>query len=332
MLLSYLAVIVGLSLLIWSADRFVDGASGLARIMGISPLLVGILIVGFGTSAPEMLVASVAAIDGNPEIGIGNAIGSNITNIVLVLGVTAMITQLPVASRIVKIELPIVFAAGVIAYLLLKDGHLSRWDGVILMSLLFISMGTLAYLSLHFYRQPPPSSGEPLVSDAYDAMPAELPTPKAIFWTIAGLLILVASSKMLVWGAVNIAEHFGVSDLVIGLTIIAIGTSLPELAASIASARKNEIDLAVGNVVGSNLFNTLGVLALPGLIAPVVVPQEALTRDFPVMLAVSALLVLFSIGCWKSQRYLISYWKGFVLFGIFIAYEILLYLQTTQLI
>lgn len=329
MLLSYLAVIVGISLLIWSADRFVDGASGLARIMGISPLLVGILIVGFGTSAPEMLVSSVAAIDGNPGLGIGNAIGSNIANIALVLGVTALITRLKVNSRIVKIELPMIFVAGCIAYWLLSDGHLSRLDGIILMSLLIISMGFLAYLSLHFYRRPP-GNAEPLVSDAYDSMPAELPTPKAIFWTISGLILLIASSKILVWGAVNIAQHFGVSDLIIGLTIIAIGTSLPELAASIASARKKETDLAVGNVVGSNLFNTLGVLALPGLIAPSVVPQEALTRDFPIMLALSALLLIFSIGCWKSQRYLISHWKGAFLFSIFIAYGILLYFQTSQ--
>lgn len=328
MLLSYLAVIVGISLLIWSADRFVDGASGLARIMGISPLLVGILIVGFGTSAPEMLVSSVAALEGNPGLGVGNAIGSNIANIALVLGITAIIVSLPVNSRIVQIELPMVFAAGFIAYWLLRDGYLSRLDGIILMSLLIISMSFLAYLSLRFYRSP--QGEEPLVSDAYDSMPTELPKPKAIFWTLSGLVLLVASSKVLVWGAVNIAENFGVSDLVIGLTIIAIGTSLPELAASIASARKKEMDLAVGNVVGSNLFNTLGVLALPGLIAPSVVPAEALNRDFPIMLALSALLLLFSIGCWKSQRYLISRWKGMFLFSIFIAYGILLYFQTSQ--
>jgi cation:H+ antiporter len=327
MLLSIAAVIVGIILLIWSADRFVDGASGLARNMGLAPLLVGMLVVGFGTSAPEMLVSSVAALQGNGSLGIGNAIGSNITNIALVLGVTAIITKLPVQSRIVKIELPLVLGSGVLAYILLFNQYLSRIDGIILFTTLILVMTYLTRLSMRLYRESP-TNDEPLVSNVYDELPPEMPLKSAIIWTMIGLVLLITSSNVLVWGAVNIAQAFGVSDLIIGLTIIAIGTSLPELAASITSAKKGETDLAVGNVVGSNLFNTLGVIALPGLLHPDTLPPEALTRDFPIMLGTTLLLLIFGIGCW--HRYVLNRWKGFVLLGIFIAYEILLYFQATQ--
>jgi cation:H+ antiporter len=329
MLLSIAAVFFGIIILIWSADRFVDGASGLARNMGLAPLLVGMLVVGFGTSAPEMLVSSVAALQGNGSLGIGNAIGSNITNIALVLGVTAILTKLPVQSRIVKIEVPLVLASGFLAYaLLFFDQHLSRLDGIILFATLIIVMTYLTRLSMRLYREPPSRNDEPLVNNVYDELPPDLPLKSSILWTIVGLILLISSSKILVWGSINIAQAFGVSDLIIGLTIIAIGTSLPELAASISSAKKGETDLAVGNVVGSNLFNTLAVIALPGLLHPDSVPSEALYRDFPIMLLTTILLLVFGIGCW--HRYIINRWKGFVLLGIFIAYEILLYFQISQ--
>ncbi|MGV6808999.1 MAG: calcium/sodium antiporter [bacterium] len=350
MLLSFAAVIAGLLLLIWSADRFVDGASLFARIAGLSPLLVGILIVGFGTSAPEMLVASIAALEGNSGLGIGNAIGSNISNIALILGITAIIVPLSVKHRVVKVELPLVLGAGVLAFALLWDGTLGRMDGIILMLTLFAVMSFLTYLALQRDSNPIVSSSPPPANSPIDTSAntgknhSEQPSPSevkpeveseeevqglkyALFWTMAGLVLLIVSSKLLVWGAVNIAQTFGISDLIIGLTIIAIGTSLPELAASIISARKQQVDMAVGNVVGSNLFNTLGVLALPGLLRPDSVPVEALQRDFPIMLGITLLLLIFSLGYW--QRYRLTRWKGMVLFALFIVYEIILYLQAT---
>jgi len=334
LLLSFAAVIAGLLLLIWSADRFVDGASQFARILGLSPLLVGILIVGFGTSAPEMLVASIAALEGNSGLGIGNAIGSNISNIALILGITAIIVPLSVKHQVVKVELPLVLGAGILAFALLWDGTLSRMDGIILMTSLFVVMGLLTYLTVQRKQQhSPPTNSAHLTNDVAQNSEASNPAekqqrlPYAILWTIIGLILLIVSSKLLVWGAVNIAQAFGISDLIIGLTIIAIGTSLPELAASIISARKQQVDMAVGNVVGSNLFNTLGVLALPGLLRPDSVPAEALQRDFPIMIGITFLLLVFSFGYW--QRYRLTRWKGIVLFALFIAYEILLYLQAT---
>jgi cation:H+ antiporter len=334
LLLSFAAVIAGLLLLIWSADRFVEGASQFARILGLSLLLVGILVVGFGTSAPEMLVASIAALEGNSGLGIGNAIGSNISNIALILGITAIIVPLSVKHQVVKVELPLVLGAGILAFALLWDGTLSRMDGIILMTSLFVVMSLLTYLALKRDQyHPSPTNTANVDNNATQKLASNNPPENqkslsyAILWTIVGLILLIVSSKLLVWGAVNIAQAFGISDLIIGLTIIAIGTSLPELAASIISARKQQVDMAVGNVVGSNLFNTLGVLALPGLLRPDSVPAEALQRDFPIMLVITFLLLVFSLGYW--QRYILSRWKGIVLFALFIAYEILLYLQAT---
>lgn len=322
LLLPFSVLIVGMFLLIWSADRFVDGASGLARDLGLSPLIVGMLVVGFGTSAPELLVSGTAAIQGNPGLGIGNAIGSNITNIALVLGVTAMVVKLPVHSRTVKIELPIVFFSGVLAFwLIYQGGGFSVRDGWILFCCLIIVMSVLTYLAVV------QSPTKILATEAEAELPKALPLKQSIIWTILGLVILVASSKLIVWSATDIAEYFHVSDLIIGLTIVAIGTSLPELAASISSAVKGETDFAVGTVVGSNMFNTLGVLALPGIIGTSSVPDGVLTRDLPIMMCVTALLLLFGVGCW--QKYSIGRWKGLVLFLGFVFYEAYLYIQTT---
>lgn len=317
------AIITGLILLIWSSDHFVDGASSIARNIGISPLIVGMLIIGLGTSAPEMLVSAAAALQGNPGLGIGNAIGSNITNITMVLGITAIFYVLPVHSSLLKKELPLVLASAILAWLLMMDGYLSRIDSVILFAALaFI----LSWMVISAKKEA--NNHDPLIDETIEELPEKLSSKKAYFWTITGLIFLLISSKMLVWGASNIASLYGVSDLVIGLTIVAIGTSLPELAATISSARKGETDLAVGNIVGSNLFNTLGVLAIPSLIQPLQLPEAALSRDMPIMLALTVVLLVFSFGCFKGSRYKITKAKGIVLLSAFIAYEGLLYYQT----
>lgn len=316
------AVLIGLLILIWSADRFIDGASSIARTMGISPLIVGMIIIGLGTSAPEMLVAGVAAYDGNPGLGIGNAIGSNITNITLVLGVTAIFYHLPVHSRLLKREMPLVLFTAVLAWFLMADSLFSRTDAIILfICLVFV----LSWMIVTARRVK--DFHDPLIDETIGEIPEEMPLNHSILWSLAGLVLLLISSKLLVWGASGIAHEFGVSDLVIGLTIVAIGTSLPELAATISSARKGETDLAVGNIVGSNLFNTLAVLPIPALIKPLAVPQEALDRDILVMFVVTILLLVFSFGI-KSNRYKITRFKGIILFAGFVAYEILLYVQS----
>ncbi len=319
------AIIFGLFLLIWSADRFIDGASNIARTMGISPLIVGMLIIGLGTSAPEMLVSAAAALQGNPGMGIGNAIGSNITNITLVLGVTAMFFVLPVHSRLLKKEIPLVLVSAILAWLLMLDNYFSRMDSVILLC----ALAGILYWMISVARKDR-YTHDPLVDETIEEIPEDMPFKQAIFWTIVGLLLLLVSSKLLVWGASSIASLMGISDLVIGLTIVAIGTSLPELAATLSSARKGETDLAVGNIVGSNLFNTLAVLPIPALIQPLEIPAGVLGRDIWVMLGITVVLLIFSYGFFKNARFKITKANGLILFLAFIAYEALLYFQTIQ--
>ena len=318
----FLAIILGLILLIWSSDLFVDGASSIARNIGVSPLIIGMLIIGLGTSAPEMLVSATAALQGNPALGIGNALGSNITNITLVLGLTAIFYVLPVHSQLLKKELPLVLVTAVLSWILMYDNYFSRIDALILLAaLVFI----LSWMIISVKKEP--NSHDPLIDDTIEELPEKLSIQKSIIWTITGLVVLLASSKILVWGASNVASQLGVSDLIIGLTIVAIGTSLPELAATISSARKGETDLAVGNIVGSNLFNTLAVLAIPGIIEPLKVPEGVLNRDMPIMVGLTILLLVFSFGCFKKSRQKINRYKGIILFMAFIAYETLLYFQ-----
>ena len=289
MLYSILAIIGGFALLVWGADRFVAGASATARNLNVSPLIIGLTIVGFGTSAPEMLVSAIAAGAGNPNMGVGNALGSNITNIGLVLGITALVTPLAVHSKTLKREFPVLFAIMLLALLLLLDSEMGYTDGLILLA----GMGVMIYwmVSLGLRER---NHGDPMESEFSDEIPSHMPMKTAIFWLILGMLILLGSSRMLVWGSVNVAHAFGISDLIIGLTIIAIGTSLPELAASVMSALKGEHDIAVGNVLGSNMFNLLAVLGMPGLIMPAATPPELLNRDFPVMVGMS--IALFAMG------------------------------------
>ncbi len=293
MLLAIIAILAGFALLIWGADKFVLGASATASNLGVSPLIIGLTIVGFGTSAPEMLVSLMAALNGNPEMAVGNAIGSNITNVGLVLGITALVVPLSVKSSILKREYPIMFAIMLLAWYLLADNSLQKTDGLILITSLFLVLGLITFLGMRESK----NANDPLNSEFNDEIPTDISTPMALFWLFFGILILLGSSKILVWGAVYIAHDFGISDLIIGLTIVAIGTSLPELAASIASALKGEHEIAIGNIIGSNMFNLLGVLGIPAIISPMnQLSETVLSRDYPVMIGLSILLFIFAYG------------------------------------
>jgi cation:H+ antiporter len=317
MLYNSLAILAGFALLIWSADRFICGAAAVAKNFKISPLVIGIVIVGFGTSAPEMLVSVIASLDGSPSLAVGNALGSNITNIALVLGVSALIKPLSVHSRILKKELPLLLVAMILALLLVLDDDLGRVDGMILLGALFAIMWWLAHEALH-NRVP-----DSMQIEFEHELPPAMPMPRALFWLAVGLVVLLASSKLLVWGAVNIAISFGVSELVIGLTVVAIGTSLPELAATAMSALKNEHDIAIGNIVGSNLFNILAVFGIPGLLAPGPLDPEVLNRDFPVVFGLTIALVIMASGLRKAGR--INRIGAGILLLSFFAYQALLY-------
>lgn len=322
MLVNYFAILAGFILLIWSADRFIVGAASTARNFDVPPLIIGLTIVALGTSAPEMMIAGFAAYDSSPAMAIGNALGSNITNITLVLGIAALITPLNVHSRIVKKELPILLLASLTALALLRDGRLDRFDGFVLLSLLFLLMWWMTRQGIRN------QSVDALTDEYIEELPGQMPTSHALFWLIAGLVLLTVSSKILVWGAVNVATDLGVSELVIGLTIIAIGTSLPELAASITGALKNEHDIAIGNVVGSNLFNTLGVLAIPGLIHPDALAEGVLERDLPIVLALTILLFIMAYGFRAEGR--INRIEAGLLLSAFIAYQMLLFFSTNS--
>ena len=315
LLISSLTVIAGFALLVWGADRFVDGASATARNLGVSPLIIGLTIVGFGTSAPEMLVSAMAAWQGNPALGIGNAIGSNITNIGLVLGVTALITPLIVKSETLRREYPLMFIIMLVGLMLLLDGEMNRLDGIILVIGLVLMVLWMIRISLRRDHDP--------MEDEFDKEIPRLSTGKALFWLAVGLILLLGSSRMLVWGAVNIAEAMGISDLVIGLTIVAIGTSLPELAASVMSALRNEPDIAIGNVIGSNMFNLLAVLGLPGIIHPIVLEPEILSRDYFYMIGLSIALFVMAYGFRGQGR--INRVEGLILLIAYFVYLGLLY-------
>ena len=316
MLLAIAAIIVGLLLLIWSADRFVDGAAATARHFGMPQLLIGIVIIGFGTSAPEMIVSALSALNGNPGIALGNAYGSNITNIGLILGLTALVLPLAVNSQVLKQELPILIFVTALSAFLIMDGDVLRLDAWILLGIFFIYMGWTIWTGLS-------NRDDSLVHDVKEELQEQeyMSLAKALMWVVIGLALLMGSSQLLVWGAVKIAHYFGVSDLVVGLTIVAVGTSLPELASSIAAARKNEVDLAVGNIIGSNLFNTLAVVGLAGAISPMYVGQEVFTRDMPVMSTLTVLLLVFGFGK-KGQ---INRIKGLILLLAYIGYNFYLF-------
>ncbi|MCG6887379.1 MAG: calcium/sodium antiporter [Proteobacteria bacterium] len=315
LVLSGIAVLGGFAILVWGADRFVFGAAGTARNLGISPLIIGLTIVGIGTSTPEILVSAMAAWQGNPALGVGNAIGSNIANIALVLGSTALITPLVVKSETLRREYPLMFIIMLLSLLLVMDGTLSRLDGLILLAGLVIMIFWMVRLGLR--RDHDPMEAE------YEKEIPTLTTGRALLWLGLGMVLLLGSSHILVWGAVNIAHAFGVSDLIIGLTIVALGTSLPELAASVMSALRGEPDIAIGNVIGSNMFNLLAVLSLPGIIMPVRLETAVLNRDFPVMIGLSIALFIMAYGFKRDGR--INRWEGGLLLGSYLAYMLMLY-------
>jgi len=316
-----IAILAGLGMLTWSADRFVAGASGLAQSLGISPLIIGLTIVAFGTSAPEILVSAMAAWLGNTGIAIGNAVGSNIANMGLVLGVSALIVPLTVQSQTLNREYPLMLLVMLAALALLWDGTLSRLDG----SLLSAGMITLLFWTIHLARSAP--ADDPLAAECIEDLPEAVSPGKAWWLLLSGLILLLVSSRLLVWGAVGMAQSFGVSDLVIGLTIVAIGTSLPELAASVSAVRKGEHDLAIGNVVGSNLFNILAVLGIAGIVGPGGFDAAVLTRDFPLMIALAIALYFMARGPRKSGVGHVNRWEGSLLLAVFAGYQLWIFLN-----
>ena len=323
MLTAIAAILAGFILLTWSADRFVAGAAATASNFNISPMLIGLTVVSIGTSAPEILVSLVAASQEHVGLAVGNAIGSNIANMGLVLGITALIAPLPVKDALAKKEIPLLIFITVAAGLCLGNGYLGLLDSFMLLTGLIITL----CLMVQWQKQHP---GEPLFhEESEEDEIQEMPSGKAWFYLGSGLLLLLGSSQMLVWGATEVARMLGVGELLIGLTIVAIGTSLPELAASIASALKGHSDIALGNVVGSNIFNLLAVLAMPGLVAPGEIgDQQVIWRDYPVMLGLTLLIALI---CWfgprKGQHRNLGRLAGCLLSGCYCLYGLMLFLQ-----
>jgi cation:H+ antiporter len=309
-------LIVGLVLLVWSADKLVFGSAALARNVGISPLVIGMTILAMGSSAPEMMVSATAAWDGKTDTAVGNVLGSNIANIALILGITAIIKPLSINSAVIRRELPLMIAVTVLAGILLWDSHLGFYEGV----LLFVLFGAFLFAMLQISRKEQ-KAGDAFIEEQESEVPEGVSNPKAIMWVVIGLILLPLAASLLVDNAVIIAKYFGMSDLVIGLTIIAIGTSLPELAASLAGVLKGEDDMAVGNIIGSNVFNILAVMGLPGIINPSMLSEYAMGRDFWVMLGVSLLLVAMCLG--KSRS--INRLEGSILFVCFLGYQVYLF-------
>jgi cation:H+ antiporter len=325
MILAIVAIVVGLVLLVWSADRFVDGAVGVAQFFGMSTFLIGMLVVGFGTSAPEMVVSVLSALNDTPQLALGNAYGSNIANIALILGTTALIAPVIVKKQAVKRDIPILIATTVLTVVLVKDGNVSLFDGVVLL-LAFVAI-TVFNISMELRDK------RKRKNEAAESEPAEkVSIVKAFAWLLVGLALLIASSRMLVWGAVYMAQALGVSDLLIGLTIVAVGTSLPELASSIAAARRGENDLAVGNVIGSNIFNTLVVVGIAAVITPIkAMDAEVLSRDLPIVSVLTLLLFFICIPFKKKNGKRVSGFGrigGAFFLSLYIAYLVLLGIQS----
>ncbi|GAA5645741.1 MULTISPECIES: calcium/sodium antiporter [Vibrio] len=310
-------LVIGLVFLVWSADKLVFGAAALARNVGISPLVIGMTILAMGSSAPEMMVSATAALDGKTDTAVGNVLGSNIANIALILGITAMIKPLSISSEVLRRELPLMIGVTVLAGILLWDNKLGFYEGVLLFVL--FAMFILAMLRIS-RREKDKDSGDALLQEQESEVPEGVSNLKAGIWVVIGLIVLPLAADMLVDNAVVIAKYFGMSDLVIGLTIIAVGTSLPELAASLAGVLKGEDDMAVGNIIGSNVFNILAVMGIPGILNPSMLSELAMGRDFWVMLAVSLLLVVMCLG--KSRS--INRIEGAILFVCFGAYQVYL--------
>jgi cation:H+ antiporter len=322
MLISIAQLAGGFILLVWGADRLVAGASALARNLGVSPLIIGLTIVAFGTSAPELVVSAVAAYRGNPGLAVGNAIGSNIANIGLILGLTAVVYPLRVESETLKREYPLLMLIMVSALIMASDLVYDKTEGMLLLT----GLVALVIWMVRFGMKRGPE--DPLAEEFAAEIPSNMPTRLAVIWLIVGLIVLPISSQFLVEGAIVIARGLHVSEAVIGLTIIAFGTSLPELAASLTSALREEDDLAIGNVIGSNMFNILGVLGIAAVIKPVDIDFLMLKQDFPVMFLFSVLLFFMAYGIQGPGK--ISRRSGFLLLSLFFSYQVLVWVTATR--
>lgn len=313
LLIALLQLTAGFVLLIWAAGRLVTGASALARNLGVPPLLVGLTIVGFGTSAPEMLVSAMASVRGNPSLAIGNAIGSNIANVGLILGLTALIYPLRVEKLTMKREFPTLAIIMLLTLAVMWNLSMSRLDGLLMAGGLLVLIGGMVFVGLRNGRK------DPMAASLSDEVPDNMSTRAAVIWTFLGLFMLPLSAHVLVSGAVTLANVVGVSEAVVGLTIIALGTSLPELAAAAACALKKEDDLAIGNILGSNMFNLLGVLGIAALIHPMTIEPILLKRDVTVMFALT--IVLFACA-WRRQGHgLINRPTALVLLLAYLVYQ-----------
>lgn len=324
MLISIAQLVGGFILLVWGADRLVAGASALARNLGVSPLIIGLTIIAFGTSAPELVVSGVAASRGNPGLAVGNAIGSNIANIGLVLGLTALVYPLRVESETLRREYPLLTLIMVGSFIMAADLLFSRTEGYLLLTGL---VALVIWMVRYALRKGP---DDPLAAEFAAEIPRNMATRKAVLWLLVGLVILPVSSKFLVDGALFIARSLEVSEAVIGLTIMALGTSLPELAAALTSALRHEDDLAIGNVIGSNMFNILGVLGVAAVIHPVEVDLLMLKQDFPVMFLFTVLLFFMAYGITGPGR--ISRKSAVLLLTLYLAYEALVWITATPVV
>jgi cation:H+ antiporter len=306
------SIVAGLTLLIWGADRFVHGASAAARNLGVAPLLIGLTVVAFATSAPEILVSIIAALRGEPGLAFGNAIGSNIVNIGLVLGITAMIRPIPLESATLRREMPALLAVSLLTVSLFLDTRLSRPDGIVMLTGLVIVMIWLARLGIRS------SENDPIKMDFEAEIPDNVKMKTAVIWLIVGLITLLIGAEWLVNGAIGVAQSLGVSEIVIGITIVAFGTSLPELAVSLMSALKGEYGLAIGNIVGSNIFNLLAVIGVAATIHPAAVAPSVLSLHIFVMVAFT--LVLFAMTYDYDGKAKLSRLEGIALLVAYIAY------------
>ena len=319
LLIPVFTIIVSLSLLAYSADKFVEGASSIAYQFGLSPLLIGLTVVSLGTSAPEILIGVMSAISGNSALAIGNAIGSNIANIALILGFSSLLIPLPVASTVLRREIPLLLSVVLSSGALLLDLELTRGDGIAYIGVLLLCLGWLIW-------QGKKEPKDVLAAEFDEHVSSPEPMAKLSIITIAALIALLVSSRVLVWGAVEIARAANVSELMIGLSIVAIGTSLPELAATIASIMRREFGLAIGGVVGSNLFNALAVLGVVAVIGPVEVDAMVRNRDAVVHIGLTVCLLVFCVA-WRGNGGRINRVEGLALLAVFIGYQWLLFLQ-----
>ena len=323
MWLAILAVVVGLAILVWSADVFIDGAVALANKLNVPSFLIGVIILGLGTSAPEMIVSMLAALEGSPELALGNAYGSNIVNIALVLGATVLISPIIIRKSIINHDMPLLLLVTAVAAWQLSDGVLSNTDGIVLIVLLVVVLGIQIILSLR------EGNHEHEGDTVEETAKAEHSMAQGLGRLFLGLLVLILSSRAIVWGAIELATLWGLSELIIGLTIVAIGTSLPELVASLSAARKGEHDMALGNIIGSNVFNTLGVVGVAALIAPITPSSIILSRDILAMGLLTLLLFAMCLFAFKTKR-AFGRTSGTTLVLFFVGYTVWL-IQTVSL-